>query len=1190
MRLVKLELNGFKSFAKKTEIIFDQGITAIVGPNGCGKSNVADAIRWVLGEQSAKTLRGARMEDVIFAGTATRKQQGYCEVTLVFDNTDGKLPIDFTEVSLTRRVFRSGESEYCINNTNCRLKDIHELLRDTGLGKEGYSIVGQGKVEEILSNKSSERRKAFEEAAGIMKYRVRKEEACRNLENTQTNLTRLSDILFEIEVRLEPLKEQSETAAEYLRLRDELKELEINLFLYQHDKIIERSKNINETIAQLKGEIAEIEEQRLITNTDCEKIEREEKEISEKLSALHSELMLMTAGVEKQLGEINILDERILNSEKEREKLLERIKQNTEHKATLSEMLSTHDGSSVEREEVLNALREERDNIQKEIVKLNIEVMEKEQAVEDLKNSIIDAMNRISDAKSNISRLNANKESLLERKDEIKNSNESYALKAIELTEELKQAQNELGELKNELENDSKALDLASKAVNECNYNLNKKNDDIKALEQTIEGMRSRINVLTEMKRAHEGYYLSIKKLMQDAERNSALSDNIEGVVAELISVPEIYENAIENSLSSALQNIVTPTEQSAKTLIHYLREKNYGRATFLPITSMRPKTLTREERNAINVDGCYGVASELIDYDPKYKNVVENLLGRTIIVSDLDVGILINKRVGQTLKIATTDGDIISPGGSMTGGSNTKKEFSLLGRERECIDLLGLLDEKRKQLNSQKVAREDIVKQLEKANLMVSECVRNRHATEIKNAQQVDKVDIISQQLDKQNEQVEHSEIELQRISDSIIDIEAQIKLGYESQEEFDSNRNITQEDVGKEQAVLNRMRNTLTQLNEKHTELKIRVVSLEKDSDSQLNEQKRLAKDLSATIAMLDIDEKAVSQLEIEKQQLIESKAQKVAELGNRKTINDDIQTQYSELEKAREAMNNTLSKYRNERESYSEALNDKREKLYKQEVAQNKCEVDLTSMQDKIWQDYELTYENALAFRRQIAVTSSHQQADELRRAIRELGDINVNAIEDYRDLSERYSTLNSQYEDLRRAEIDLMKLIEELTSTMEENFKEKFELIRENFKLVFVELFQGGSADLALANEDDVLNCDIEILAQIPGKKLQGLAPLSGGERALTAIALQFAILGLKPTAFCLLDEIDASLDESNVTRFTDYLQSYAKKTQFILITHRKGSMEACNALYGISQQEKGVSKVVSARIGNFAAEA
>lgn len=1190
MRLVKLELNGFKSFANKTEIFFDEGITAIVGPNGCGKSNIADAIRWVLGEQSAKTLRGSRMEDVIFAGTATRKQQGYCEVTLLFDNSDGRLPIDFSEVSITRRVFRSGESEYCINDTPCRLKDIHELLRDTGLGKEGYSIVGQGKVEEILSNKSNERRKAFEEAAGIMKYRVRKEEACRNLENTRANLTRISDILFEIEVRLEPLKEQSEAAKKYLQLREELKELEVNLFLHQHDKILERSKSIKETIEQLTNEITEIEEKRQSINAECENIEQSEKEISDKLSEMHNELVLMTAGVEKQLGEVKVLEERIISAEKEREKLLERIKENTERKTSLAEMLSSHDGSSVEREEALNLLRNERDEVQKQIINLNTEVMEKEQAVEDLKNAIIDAMNRISDAKSNMSRLTANKQSLIERKGEIQSLRETYSQKVIELEEELLQAQNELSELNTQLENDKAAVGKASSIVNDCNYYLNKKNDEIKALEQNIEGMRSRLNVLTEMKRAHEGYYLSIKKLMQDAENDTSLSKHIEGVVAEIISVPEAYENAIENSLGSALQNIVTPDEQSAKVLIHYLREKNYGRATFLPITSMRPKTLTSEERNAIKVKGCYGVASELIDYEPKYKNVVENLLGRTIIVEDLDVGILINKRVGQALKIATIDGDIISPGGSMTGGSNAKKEFSLLGRERECIDLLSQLDQKKKQLVSQRNAREEIVRQLEKANSIVAECVKKQHATEIKVAQQADRVDIIAQQLEKQREQLTQADTELQRIDDSILDIEAQIKQCEESQLEFDSSKAVTQEDVSKAQAELNRLRNELNELNDKHTELKIKIVSLEKDADSQLNEQKRLSKELNATISMLDIDEKAVSQLEYEKQELIAAKENLEAELANNKTENEDFQAQYSQLEKAREALRETLSELRSERERLSDILNEKRERLYKQEAALNKCEVDISSMQDKIWQDYELTYENALFYRRPIAITASHQQADELRRAIRELGDVNVNAIEDYKDLSERYSTLNTQYEDLRRAEIDLMKLIEELTITMEENFKEKFEQIRENFKRVFVELFQGGSADLVLADEDDVLNCDIDILAQIPGKKLQGLAPLSGGERALTAIALQFAILDLKPTAFCVLDEIDASLDEANVTRFTNYLQSYAKKTQFILITHRKGSMEASNALYGVSQQEKGISKVVSARIGSIAAEA
>lgn len=1182
MRLTKLELYGFKSFAKKTEIQFDKGITAIVGPNGSGKSNIADSIRWVLGEQSAKTLRGNRMEDVIFGGTATRKAMSYCEVTLTFDNSDGLLPLDYAEVSITRRVYRSGESEYCINKTTCRLRDIQELFRDTGLGKEGYSIVGQGKVEEILSNRSGERRKAFEEAAGIMKFRVRKEEAERNLDNTRKNIVRLSDIISEIEERIEPLSEQAETATEYLRLRDELRDLEINLFLHQYDKVRDRISSIDDTLVQLQTEIDELDKMRAALNANCADAEEQERRVSAQLSERNAELVSKTAGLEEQIGCLKVVEERISSSDREHAQLLQRIEENTARQTELQTHIAGQDDRSSERDDILIGLRSQLEEASRLVKDINAQISEHEQAVESLKTSMIESANRLGDAKSNISRLTATIENLNERLSSMSEENDDISDEENKLSSELEDAKRELAEFQLEAQEQKTRRDNVIQKSNENVENINRFDYEMRRSEQLLENKKSRLNALLDMKKAHDGYYSSIQKLMADADRLPWLKAHIEGTVAELIQVPMDYETAVEMAMGATLQNIVTPDDNAAKAVVQYLRENRYGRATFLPVSTIRPRTISQDELRSIrNVYGYIGIASELVSYAPRHRAIAEYLLGRTVIVDNLDTGVEINRLVGQSLRIATIDGDIINPGGSITGGS-IGKSLNLLGRERECADLLSEINSIKTEyaeLNRKKHDAETVRQGLMSS---VAAAVAACHEKDIELAKLTDKVDIIAQQLDKVRRRSEIAEQERQRIRESIEDAKEQLRMAEAAREELTSGSTTTQQDIIAAQKELSALRTEQSERAEAETDLRVHIASLEKEADALAGEHARLERELKSVSDTLLSDIAAEKAFEGEMSQLEEKKASLEDLIEQMRSSNSELNYACRQLESERNALIEKLDALRKEKQNADEKQDELRERKHRQELSRSKSENELTTMQDRMWADYELTYENALSHRKEIPITQSSQRATEIKKAIRELGDINVNAIEEYRTLNERYTSLTTQCDDLRSAENDLLTLIGELITTMENNFREKFEQICINFKTVFTELFGGGTAELSLSDESDILNCDIDILAQIPGKKLQSLAPLSGGERALTAIALQFAILGLKPTAFCLLDEIDASLDEVNVSRFADYIHEYAESTQFILITHRKGSMESCNAIYGVAQEEKGVSKVVSAR--------
>lgn len=1183
MRLNKLQINGFKSFAHKTELDFENGITAIIGPNGSGKSNIADAIRWVLGEQSARALRGTKMEDVIFNGTEAKRALGFCEVELVFDNTDGKLPIDYSEVSLTRRVYRSGDSEYLLCGTPVRLKDITELLRDTGIGKEGYSIIGQGKVEEILSNKSEDRRAAFEEAAGVMKYRARKDEAERKLESTCRNLVRLNDILSELGSQLEPLEAQSANARKFLALREELKELEINIFLQQYDRSVEKTEALSLAIEQFSGEIEKLTASLAVVNDACVEAEENERVINLAISELQNKLLSSTSDATKNSGESNLIRERIIVANKELKNIGERMHENSEKLASLHKSSSESTNSASDFRLIYHEKEEKLSTITKKREELELKVTKKEELIETRKASVIAALNRLSDAKSRISRLEAIRETLVERLASLDDEYNNAISGGAGLDSERAQALSLYNELKEKVDTIQQKRKELINSINEANGTIISAQESISKNEQALEAMLSRINVLKEMKEAHEGYLSSVRRLFDDRKRNSQLKNSICGVVAELMQVPKEYEIAIENSLNTSLQNIVTNTEEDAKYVIEYLRRNNYGRATMLPISLMRSRTLDKAEFEACNGDdGFIGIASDLISFQEEYRGVFENLLGRTAIVRDIDSAIRISRLASSSFRIATLQGDIIAPGGAMTGGSIQKREFTLLGREREINDLVANSEKLKKQLEVDKQAIKDKKSEAETSTKALSLLSEDYEKQNVELAKQEEKLDIINVYFDEKNAAIEKLELEKSRINDDINDIDEQCALAKIEQETLSNENIVTDDEIKNDHKELVLLKKELLTVGDEETACRLELVSLEKEFKNLENETSRLMREIGAIERMIasdnDLEKKQKAEIDALNKQLEDNNIKLQADEEEVAKVNKAIASKNNE----REASEKRLFELRQKKDTMASQLASTQERSHKSELNLTKLKLEIANMTDKIWQDYELTYENALPMKKEISLGSASARVGQLRQDIRAIGDVNISSIEDYRTTKERFDALSLQYNDLTRAENDLRKLICELMDAMKDEFAEKFELIQANFTQVFAELFGGGHAELVLSDKNDILNCDIDIIARPPGKKMQLLSLLSGGERALTAIALLFAILKLKPTAFCILDEIESSLDEANVSNFARYIKNYSADTQFILITHRKGSMEVCNALYGVAMEEKGISKIVSAK--------
>ena len=1181
MRLTKLELNGFKSFARKTEIAFGNGVTAVIGPNGSGKSNIADSIKWVLGEQSARQLRGSKMEDVIFAGTQSRRPVSLCEVTLTFDNSDGKLNIPYQEVAVTRRVYRNGEGEYELNGTSCRLKDILDLFRDTGIGKDGYSIVGQGKVDEVLSNKSGERRAAIEEAAGVMRYRVRKEEAVRKLEKSRQNLERLSDIRRELEERLGPLEEQSRTAREYLKLRDELRDIEVNLFLYQYDKAQERLNAVEKALEACTADEEEAEASSVSLQEECAILEDRISGMDATLQEQQNTLMEMLSGVESHQGEARVLQERLDHADERLSRLEDEYRQASTDAEALQETLDSagQDDAGIRE---LESLETEIAASEAALSDRDAALVSMEEELENRKNALMDALNRLADARSGISRFEAMEDSIHNRLDAIAAERLQGDDGDAVLEAEWKQAGEDLATLLTERE--QLAAELAQARENRTA--LEKKRADTMleqhGLEKESGSVASRLRVLREMAKSREGYMGSIRSLMNDAERDRALSDRMVGVVAELLHVPKQYEQAVTMALGTTLQNIVTKTADDAKYCIGYLRRHDYGRATFLPMEYLHVHRPGREERALVSGEGVLGFAAELVTAEKEAEDVKDFVLARTVIVRDLDAGIALRERAGSTFQIATLNGDIIATGGSMSGGSQRKQGFSLLSRERELKEL----DEKLTEIDARLHSLQEELKRLDQelilADTQTEAFVTALHEQDMAVSRQQDKNDIIKRDLERAHDRARTFDEEEQRLRDSLADIAAERARAMDEQASIESGNTLNRGEISAMQKQLSADRRQRDADAEALSLLRVRHAAMKKDIEAARAERARLEKRRSDYETSMRMNRTEAALVSTERQDIMAKLQEMLERVEAERADTGDRREKQQALEEERAGYFTRLTELRRQREEMLEKQRLLAERRHKQEIQKERTCMELSSMQDKLFADYELTYENALPLRHDIAIGASNDRARKIHAIIHDMGDINVGAIDDYKAVSDRYQEMQAQCGDLEKAIADLDTLVAELTRSMEKQFTTQFEVIRQNFDHVFTELFGGGHAELRLADRNSPLDCDIDIIAQPPGKKLQLLSLLSGGERALTAIALVFAMLQLKPPAFCLLDEIESSLDEVNVSRFANYVKHYSGDTQFILITHRKGSMEVCDSLYGVSMEEKGVSKVVSAR--------
>ena len=1188
MNFNKIEMQGFKSFADKTKIQFDSDVTAIVGPNGCGKSNVADAIRWVLGEQSAKTLRGKSMQDVIFNGTENRRSTSYCEVSLFFDNKEKLFGIDYDELVLTRKLDRSGDSEYSINRNVCRLKDIVDLLRDTGVGREGYSIIGQGRIDEILSAKPDDRRNIFEEAAGIAKSKSKKLEAERKLLRTRDNLSRHQDIMGELEKQLEPLKRQSEDARKASELKEELKLNEVNAYIYQYENNAREKEIIDNRLKEIGGalavERAAYNDIAAAFNERLEGIGKADSEIAE----LRDTLTACLVEAEKNAGELKLRDQRISGLKSEIDRidgdigvLNTEIQAKGRDVAACQAEIESLNGQIEYKEALLARAGAELDG-------LKLSLSDREGRIEQSNKSIIENMDKLSDIKSNMSKLLKEEELLKEKKDGISLKIEELKDTLFSL-EQIKSAFDaESARLKGEIDGGVIFLINSNRELADRENRIDRAREECRAVGQRIAALETKSKMLEDIKNQYEGYNYPVKKLMTDGKNDKRLAERNLGVLAELIKVDQKYEQAIDVALGAALQNIVVRDEDDAKYLIEYLKERKYGRATFLPLTSVRPRLLEREYEGVLGVPGCFGVASELISYDKRYQGIIRNLLGRTVIVDTVDTAIKTAKKYNYAFRIVTLEGDVFMTSGAITGGSRkSDSNAEIIGRDRTIAETKESLKEQTTRFETLDKAVKAAVTELDKLKAAALDRESVQKKNEVSFAALNERLDKTAAELGAASKEKQSLEAQASTVSNRIDEIRLKIDSVDRLEDEIkDERKNI---DGLREESLseVGQKRLEREMLEESITKAKILLSQMRKDLDTgaaltaRLNQERAAAavrilalegNRKKAEDALAEERSKAISDaMSDEQRERIEGLKERLACLDSDKTVH---QRELAALEDRRNLKAEEIS-----------ALN---EKKIREESALERLDTDSKLLAAKVAEEYGLDYEAAQVYRAdEYDYQKSLTAINRLKRKINDLGPVNMLAVDEFAEVGGRYENMTLQREDMLKAEADLLKIIGDLTGEMHTKFKTEFDKINENFMVIFKQLFNGGKAKLQLEESDDkdILNAGIEIYAEPPGKKLQHISLLSGGEKALTAIAILFAILKLKPMPFCVLDEIEAALDDANANLFAEYLRKFSKNTQFIVITHRKPTMELADTLYGVTMEEKGVSKLVSVQLSD-----
>ena len=1169
MYLKRLELKGFKSFPNKTDIIFKEGVTAIVGPNGSGKSNVSDAVRWVLGEQSIKSLRGEKLEDVIFAGADKQKPMNFCEVALTIDNSDNKLNVDYSEVTIKRRAYRNGESQFYLNNKSCRLKDIKEILLDTGIGKDGYSIIEQGKVDEILSNNPVNRRKVFDEACGISKYRYKKNESERNLKNTKENLARINDIYVEIENQIKPLYNQQVKARKYLDLSEQLKKIEVNNYIREIQKIENQLKEINSQYEALIKELDNTDKSKIDFEESSKEINTQIEEVDKSIEKASEYINSIKSVIDKKDYEINLLNQSRENSSK-------KIQRNIEELEKINK-------SSKENKENLGKLYKEKENNEKNInelkSQLNIFIEKNEinknkigtlnEKIETLKDDIIELLNEKQDVSNKLTTLNANKDNIDQRNEsiesEIKEINDKVKEKEV-LLEDLKEKTNnkkeKLNDFKEKINNYYERLN----SLKEENHNLSNK---IQNNNYSLKEYTSKLNVYIDMENHYEGFNRGVKEVLKNKNLKG-----IYGALGQVVTVEGKYEKAIEAALGAYMQNIITADENSAKAAINYLKHNKIGRVTFLPMNIIKSKKINNIQSKTPFI----GIASDLISYDEKYRDILENILGRTIVIDNIDQGIKFARETGHKYKVVTLDGDILNPGGSLTGGS-LKTSGNILSRKR-------LINEFNEKINNTKAENIDLEEKVLSIEKELVDCKENIKQYE-------EEVKVLDKKLIFNNSSYSRYEEEVNSLKSSMKKLETE-------KENLGSNLNYTME----KKSILE---NQIKDIDNNHAENKETIENLNKELNKeneiyenekskfdsinlQLTKDKEILKsqnadierikaylnELSNKISLIDKENKdEESEIkEIDEKIIIENR-----EKENLKTQLNDNNKNLENKKIARENLKQKLDENNVKLKDIDKQFMELKESIFKVESRIEKLESNKEANNFKLFEDYNLTYLQAIELRDD-EIEINKKILDTLKKDIKSLGNVNVDSIEEYKEIKERYDFYSEQKEDLQKSIDAIEEIIKDLEEHMKIQFKEEFAKINENFKYVYNRLFGGGEGNLTILDQANILESDIEITAKPPGKKMKNLSLLSGGEKALTAISILFAILLAKPTPFCILDEIEAPLDDSNIARFGTFLKELTSKTQFIAVTHRRGTMEAADYIYGVTMEQRAISKVIA----------
>lgn len=1183
MYLKRIEIHGFKSFANKIVLDFHEGITGIVGPNGSGKSNVADAVRWVLGEQSAKQLRGGNMQDVIFAGTQIRKPQGFAYVAITLDNSDHSLDISYEEITVSRRIYRSGESEYMINGSACRLKDISELFFDTGIGKDGYSIIGQGQVEKILSGKAEDRRELFDEAAGITKYKRRKLLAEKKLENERENLIRVKDILSELSRQVGPLEEQSKTARKYLDLREELKYHDINIFVNETDK--------------LRQESVKTSEQEVIALEDLERLNKDLEALNKRYEELDGAVQKLDEDIDSVKSHINDTNLEISDYEGKVALYTEQINYNQQNERNIE--LRLHD-MSLDIEKKNNEIIKYRDDIES----LNKKLEQQNALIEKFEDEIISKNTFISDVEKDISNNKSEILKSLNEKSSLLTRNQKYetlieqirirkseaAQKIIDIKtseskirSEFDSERQKLFKLREEEKRNKEKLDEILKQIREKSLEINEKNNNLSRLQKENQHYSAKLESLKNIAEKYEGYGTSVKRIM---ENNSFSQKGVHGVVAEIIKTEKKYEIAIETALGGRIQNIVTDTEETAKDLIEYLKKNKFGRATFVPLSAVR-ESKDLKDIPILKEDGVLGTASKLVSADAMYSSLVSNLLGRIIVVSDIDKAVIIAKKYRYEYRLVTLEGDLFNTGGSISGGAY-KNASNLLGRKRELEELESSIE---------KIHREEEILslELESQNNVYEKLKKSRNEL---------------------NNILHEMQVEVSALSVSVDAYEKKLKDNNASGLEFIEERAKLEE----EEKILSNEKlgliKELENIQNIHKKIEIDVSEAESGIQGYRHERDDILRKLSDTRLSISgishsisFNNENIDRLKLEIQKLEEDKVvlfkekeenkdlllQRKDDISSSKIKIDELRVQVAALKedelKYSDLKSEQLKKQKeafSQKDELSRSISGLEKETYRLSTQKEKIEERLAQLSNYMWQEYELTISTAKELFEKVEssglpLSDVQKIIIDIKKQIKELGDINVHSIEEYREVSDRYELMKTQYEDIISAEASLVEIIENLDELMRKQFAEKFVEINEQFNKVFVELFGGGAGILKLEEDVDLLEAGISIISQPPGKKLQNMMQLSGGEKALTAISLLFAIQNLKPSPFALLDEIEAALDDSNVDRFANYLHKLSNRTQFIVITHRRGTMVSADRLYGITMQEKGISTLVSVNL-------